>query len=75
MKEVDFNFYNLKNYNQNVYVNWYIPKNKFMKLVHALSMGNYYDGKYKSFPKGTNKILSSTYEYVMKPWEFWILIK
>ena len=35
----------------------------------------YYDGKFKSFPKGTNKILSSTYEYVMKPWEFWILIK
>ena len=50
-KEVDFNFYNLKNDNQNVYVNWYIPKNNFMKLVHALSMGNYYDGKYKSIIK------------------------
>ena len=34
-----------------------------------------YDSNFKSFPKGTKKTLSSTYEYVMKPWEFWILIK
>jgi 1,4-alpha-glucan branching enzyme len=34
-----------------------------------------YDSNFKSFPKGTEKTLSSTYEYVMKPWEFWILIK
>ena len=34
-----------------------------------------YNNDFKSFPKGTKKILSSTYEYVMKPWEFWILIK
>jgi len=34
-----------------------------------------YDSNFKSFPKGTEKTLSSTYEYVMKPWEFWILMK
>jgi len=34
-----------------------------------------YDSDFKSFPKGTEKTLSSTYEYVMKPWEFWILMK
>ncbi len=50
-KEVDFNFYNLNNDNQNVYVNWYIPKNNLMKLIHALSMSDNYDGKYKSLIK------------------------
>jgi len=35
----------------------------------------YYDGKFKHFSHGGTKILSRTYEYVMKPWEFWILTK
>ena len=64
-KEVDFNFYNFNSDNQNVYVNWYIPKNNLMNLIHALSMGNYYNGKYKiiikkfSFLKSFFKIIIS----------------
>lgn len=50
-KEVDLNFYNLNNDNLNVNVNWYIPKNNLMKLIHALTMPDYYDGKYKSIIK------------------------
>ncbi|MEK9516557.1 MAG: alpha-amylase family glycosyl hydrolase [Flavobacteriaceae bacterium] len=33
------------------------------------------DGKFSQYPKNQDKILSSSYEYVMKPWEYWILIK
>ena len=34
-----------------------------------------YDGNFKRFQDFKIKKLSSSYEYVMKPWEFWILIK
>ena len=34
-----------------------------------------YDGNFKRYQDFKAKRLSSTYEYVMKPWEFWILIK
>ena len=34
-----------------------------------------YDGEFKRFTDFKSKRLSSPYEYVMKPWEFWILIK
>lgn len=66
-KEVDFNFYNLNDDNQNVYVNWYIPKNNFMKLIHVLSMSDRYNGKFKSiikkfsFSKNIFKIIMSLF--------------
>ena len=34
-----------------------------------------YNGNFKRFQDFKIKKLSSSYEYVMKPWEFWILIK
>ena len=34
-----------------------------------------YDGNFKRFQDFKIKKLSSSYEYIMKPWEFWILIK
>ena len=33
-----------------------------------------YNGAFKTFSDGSLKHLSDTYEYVMKPWEFWILL-
>ena len=32
-----------------------------------------YEGQFKRFPDGKTKKLSSSYQYDMKPWEFWIL--
>ena len=32
-----------------------------------------YNGKFKRYEDDKLKILSSSYEYRMKPWEFWIL--
>jgi len=50
-REVDFNFYEVtkeKNTNKKIaFVNWYIPKNFFCKVVEALSMANKYDGTLK----------------------------
>jgi hypothetical protein len=34
-----------------------------------------YNGKFKRFEDGKTKRLSYSYEYRMRPWEFWILIK
>ena len=34
-----------------------------------------YNGKFKRFEDGKTKQLSYSYEYRMRPWEFWILIK
>jgi alpha-amylase len=34
-----------------------------------------YNGRFKRYQDGKNKRLSSTYQYDMKPWEFWILTK
>ncbi len=34
-----------------------------------------YNGTFTAFPSGKNKMLSDSYEYVMKPWEYWILLK
>lgn len=34
-----------------------------------------YNGTFTAFPRGKNKMLSDSYEYVMKPWEYWILLK
>ena len=34
-----------------------------------------YDGKFKRYQDFKSKRLSSSYQYDMKPWEFWILIK
>lgn len=50
-REVDFNFYEItkeKGSNKKIaFVNWYIPKNFFCKLIEALSMANKYDGTLK----------------------------
>ena len=34
-----------------------------------------FNGNFFEYPNGKEKILSDSYEYVMKPWEYWILIK
>ena len=34
-----------------------------------------YDGDFHRYQDFKRKILSSSYQYDMKPWEFWILIK
>ncbi len=34
-----------------------------------------YNGTFKRYQDGKTKRLSSTYQYDMKPWEFWILTK
>ena len=34
-----------------------------------------YDGDFHRYEDFKRKILSSSYQYDMKPWEFWILIK
>ena len=34
-----------------------------------------YEGMFKRYQDFNSKILSSSYQYDMKPWEFWILIK
>ena len=34
-----------------------------------------YDGVFKRYQDFKTKKLSSSYQYDMKPWEFWILIK
>ena len=51
-REVDFNFYQVTNDNKNnkkiAYVNWYIPKNFFCKLIEALSMAKTYEGRLKN---------------------------
>ena len=48
---VDINFYKIiedKISNKKIaFVNWYIPKNSFCKLIEALSMAKKYDGKFK----------------------------
>ena len=33
-----------------------------------------YNGAFKTFSDGRLKHMSDSYEYVMKPWEFWILL-
>ena len=33
-----------------------------------------YNGAFKTFSDGNLKLISDSYEYVMKPWEFWILL-
>ena len=33
-----------------------------------------YNGAFKTFSDGNLKLMSDSYEYVMKPWEFWILL-
>tara|TARA_Y100000590_G_scaffold470657_1_gene667471 strand:+ start:11668 stop:12390 length:723 start_codon:yes stop_codon:yes gene_type:complete len=51
-RDVDINFYEIgveKNTNKKIaFINWYIPKNYFCKLVEALSMAKTYNGKLKS---------------------------
>ena len=34
-----------------------------------------YNGTFKRYQDGKEKVLSDTYEYRMSPWEFWILSK
>ena len=34
-----------------------------------------FNGTYTQFSDGKSKTLSDSYEYVMKPWEYWILIR
>ena len=50
-REVDINFYKIiedKINNKKIaFVNWYIPKNFFCKLIEALSMSKKYEGKFK----------------------------
>jgi len=50
-REVDFNFYQIKNEKETnrkiAYVKWYIPRNFFFKIIEALSMAKTYDGKLK----------------------------
>jgi hypothetical protein len=51
-KEVDLNFYNflisgIPNDKSILYINWYVPKNRLMKLIFALSQAGTFNGKYK----------------------------
>ncbi len=48
-REVDINFYESKKKNDEeevAYIKWYIPRNKLMKTVDAISAANIYTGKY-----------------------------
>ena len=48
-REVDINFYRKKKINnQNLaFINWFVPKNLFFKLIEAFSVGKKYRGKFK----------------------------
>lgn len=48
-REVDINFYKLKtkNLDKIAYVEWFVPKNIFNKIIEALSKAKSYNGKYK----------------------------
>ena len=50
-REVDINFYKIKKVNdQNLaFINWFVPKNFFFKLIDALSVGKKYQGNFKLF--------------------------
>ena len=49
-REVDINFYKIKDNNDNkkiAYVEWFVPKNNFYKIIDALSKSKTYQGKFK----------------------------
>ena len=49
-REVDINFYKIKDNNDNkkiAYVEWFVPKNIFYKIIDALSKSKTYQGKFK----------------------------
>ena len=52
---VDINFYNKirldPDQKEMAYVNWFVPRNIFMKIVDAISIANKYEGKFKPIIK------------------------
>ena len=48
-REIDINFYKFKGEGANkiAYIEWFVPKNNFLKLIDALSKAKSYNGKYK----------------------------
>lgn len=53
-REVDFNFYEIIKNENNIrmaFVDWKVPKNKFCKLIEAISQAKSYDGNYRIFIK------------------------
>ena len=50
-REIDINFYKVKGEGPNkiAYIEWFVPKNNFFKLIDALSKAKSYNGKYKKF--------------------------
>lgn len=48
-REIDINFYEKKlneNNEQIAFIKWYVPKNNLMRIVDAISIANYYNGKF-----------------------------
>jgi len=51
-REVDINFYKLKDnkeHKQMAYIEWFVPKNNFLKIIDAMAKASLYNGSFKFF--------------------------